>query len=88
MYFVYILKSIRDDTHYIGFTSKSPEERLQEHNMGNSKYTKGHTPYFLLTYQPFSTKKEAKYMKAYYKRCKKTDKVIKLMGSPDSKNRD
>ena len=46
-YFVYVLKSKKDSSFYIGI-SKNPEDRLKEHIFGDSKYTKGHRPYELI----------------------------------------
>jgi putative endonuclease len=38
MYYVYILKSLKRDRYYIGY-SEFPERRLQEHNSGKVKFT-------------------------------------------------
>lgn len=35
MYYVYVLKSLKNNKKYIGSTSKSPKERLKEHNNGS-----------------------------------------------------
>jgi putative endonuclease len=88
MYFVYILKSIKDGSYYIGYTEKPIEDRLREHNQGKCKYTKGHTPYTITKYITLNTKKEAKNKEKYFKSLKKPGKVIEIMGSPDSMNRD
>lgn len=39
MYYIYILKSPESDNVYIGFTSK-PKGRLEQHNSGQSLFTK------------------------------------------------
>lgn len=83
MYFVYILTSKKDNSHYIGYTGKEVIDRLQEHNQGKCKYTKGHIPYQLTKYIALATKKEAKDQEHYFKRLKNPQKVIEIMGSPD-----
>ena len=88
MYFVYILQSTKDGSHYIGYTSKEVFERLKEHNQGKCKYTKGHRPYELLTYNMVETKREAKSKEKYLKSLKSPQKVIEIVGSPDSTSRD
>ncbi len=84
MYFVYLLQSINDLTYYIGFT-KNIEARLKQHNSGKSKYTKGHKPYKLVSYIVVSTLKEAKAKEKYFKDLKDSQRVIKVMGSPENK---
>jgi putative endonuclease len=44
MYYVYILKSLKRDRYYIGY-SEFPERRLQEHNSGKVKSTKPFRPW-------------------------------------------
>ena len=44
LYSVYVIKSKRDDSLYIGL-STDIKKRLSNHNQGLSKYTKGHLPY-------------------------------------------
>ncbi len=43
-YSVYILKSLKDGSYYIGST-QDLEERFLRHNQGRSKYTKTKTPW-------------------------------------------
>ena len=43
-FWVYILKSDYDGTHYIGNT-QNVEDRLRRHNKGDYRYTKGHRPW-------------------------------------------
>ncbi|MBI5198422.1 MAG: GIY-YIG nuclease family protein [Nitrospirae bacterium] len=66
-YFVYILRSLKDGSIYVGI-SKDPEQRLQNHNYGDSKYTKGHRPYELIYKEKFidrvSARKREKYLKS------------------------
>ncbi|MCF8119871.1 MAG: GIY-YIG nuclease family protein [Deltaproteobacteria bacterium] len=43
-YYVYILQSEKDSTYYVGST-QDLESRLERHNQGRSKYTKGKGPW-------------------------------------------
>ena len=46
-YFVYIIQSEKDGRYYIGST-QNLEERLDRHNQGRSKFTKGRGPWELV----------------------------------------
>jgi putative endonuclease len=45
-YYVYILKSLRDNSYYVGST-QDLNSRLERHNQGRSKYTKNKIPWDL-----------------------------------------
>ena len=47
MYYVYILKSLKDDKHYIGFT-ENLERRIKEHNEGKTKSIINRRPFKLI----------------------------------------
>lgn len=66
MYFVYILQSEKDQTFYTGF-SKTPDERIQNHNWHVAKYTSSKTPYKLRWYGTFCDKKKALDFEKYLK---------------------
>ena len=53
MYYVYILKSDKDSSRYIGVTADL-KKRLQEHNSGRSKYSNTKRPYQIIWYSAFS----------------------------------
>jgi putative endonuclease len=57
-FYVYILKSIKDGSYYIGQTSNL-KERLKQHNRGYSSFTKLRKPYELIYKNSFETRKEA-----------------------------
>ena len=65
-YFVYVLRSKRDGSIYIG-VSKNPEGRLKEHNFGDSKYTKGHRPYVLVYKEELANRILARNREKYLK---------------------
>ena len=47
MYYVYILRSGLDGSYYIGFT-QGIDARLERHNQGRTKYTRGKRPWRLI----------------------------------------
>jgi putative endonuclease len=58
MYYVYILKSQRCKHLYVGFTGDL-RRRLSQHNSGKTKSTKHGTPWKLIYYEAFLSKKDA-----------------------------
>ncbi|GIW66557.1 MAG: hypothetical protein KatS3mg095_0455 [Candidatus Parcubacteria bacterium] len=59
MYYVYILKSLKSNKIYIGI-SKNPYKRLEEHNKGDSKFTKGYRPWILIYKEFIGNRKDAR----------------------------
>jgi len=66
MYYSYILKSLKDGTHYYGSTAKL-DSRLKNHNSGKVKYTKAHRPWVLHYYEEFETRSEAVKREKFFK---------------------
>jgi putative endonuclease len=58
MYYTYILQSEADKSYYIGYTT-NPEQRLEEHNAGQSRYTSRKTPWKIVLLETYNTKREA-----------------------------
>ena len=58
MYRVYILKSLKVSRYYIGHTNNLVK-RLNEHNSGKTKSTKGYIPWKIVYTEEFETKSEA-----------------------------
>lgn len=56
-YFVYILKSLKDGSYYIGHTGDL-EERVDRRNQGRSRYTRGKLPWKLIYQKVFDSKRE------------------------------
>ena len=69
MYYVYILKSVKDNLFYIG-SSADLKKRLKEHQMGQSLSTKGRRPFILLFYEAFLDKRDALRREKYFKQSK------------------
>lgn len=65
-YFVYILRSFVDESFYIGITTDL-ENRLQEHNKGESKYSSSKKPFEIIWYCPFKDKSRAYEFEKYLK---------------------
>jgi len=58
MFYVYVLKSLKDNKRYIGFT-ENLQRRLFEHNNGLVKSTKNRRPLELIYHEEFVSKKDA-----------------------------
>ena len=58
MYFVYVLRSVKDGRRYIGYTNNI-EIRIKVHNEGKVVSTKNRMPLELIYYEEFEIKKEA-----------------------------
>ena len=59
MFYVYVLKSLRNNKRYVGYTSKMPEERLKGHNKGDNTWTSQNKPFKLIFSEKYNTKIEA-----------------------------
>ncbi len=57
-YFVYFLRSKKDESLYIGQTNNI-EQRLQRHNKGQVTSTKGRIPFDLIHFETYSSRQEA-----------------------------
>jgi putative endonuclease len=66
---VYILRSLKNYTYYIGSTNNL-NRRLTEHHEGRSKYTKYILPIVLVFSQEYSTLKLARSKELWLKRLK------------------
>ena len=47
MFNIYVLKSLRNNKRYVGYTSKDVKIRLKEHNTGSNKFTSQNGPFVL-----------------------------------------
>lgn len=66
MYFVYVLKSLKDKKYYYGLTSNI-ERREKEHNDGFVTATKSRRPLQLIYFETANTLKEARQRERYFK---------------------
>lgn len=58
MYYVYFLKSLSREKHYIG-VSQDLKKRLEEHNSGSTKSTKPYRPWTIIYKEEFLDKHQA-----------------------------
>lgn len=81
MYYVYIIYNPDHDKFYIGQTNNL-QARIQEHNLGLSKYTSKYSGRWLLKYEElFGTRKEAMAREKFLKRQKNKEFYRKLINS-------
>lgn len=67
MYYVYLIKSLKNPTkNYIGYTTNL-QERLQKHNEGGSIYTSSDRPWKLVMHLCFEDEKRAIEFEKYLK---------------------
>ena len=59
MYYLYVIKSSKDQNLYIGYT-KDLKRRFQEHNNGMSVSTKHRTPFELIYYEAYKSESDAR----------------------------
>ncbi|MFH1404809.1 MAG: GIY-YIG nuclease family protein [Patescibacteria group bacterium] len=67
MYFVYLLKSKKDNQFYIGHTNNI-ERRLKEHNSGLSRSTRARRPFVLVGCEKYPTQSTARWRERQLKK--------------------
>jgi putative endonuclease len=67
MYYIYLLKSIKTNKRYVGFTSREVSLRLKEHNSGTKFWDINNKPFILLYTEKFSSLKQAKTREKFLK---------------------
>ncbi|MDP3948357.1 MAG: GIY-YIG nuclease family protein [bacterium] len=60
MFYVYVLKSLKNSKRYIGSTKLRPEERLGKHNSGTNQFTKRNGPFILIYSEEYPTITDAR----------------------------
>ena len=78
-YYVYILKSKKDNKYYIGSTS-DVVARLNFHNAGLQRSTKNRTPFELVLFEEYESKEEALKREKQIKSLKGGAAFQKLLG--------
>lgn len=74
MYYVYILKSVKDNGLYIEKTNNI-ERRLNEHNSGHTQSLKNRIPLILLESIACANEKEARLLEKEYKKGYKREEI-------------
>ena len=77
MYYVYVLKSIKDSQLYTGFSSNL-KRRLFEHHHGLVDSTKNRRPLILVYYQAFVSEIDARNEERYLKSGSNARNTLKL----------
>jgi putative endonuclease len=67
MFYVYVLKSKKDGSIYIGY-SNDLKRRFKEHNNGENKSTKNKIPYEIVYYEAYKALADARYREDNLKR--------------------
>ena len=67
MFYVYLLKSERDGSLYVGYTNDL-KRRFEEHNQRRNRSTKHKAPFRLVYYEAYSHKRDAKERESQLKR--------------------
>jgi len=75
MYYVYVLKSRKDEGLYIGYT-KDLEKRLSEHNKGLNISTKKRRPLGLIYYEAYLSETDARTREERLKKFKNSYKEL------------
>jgi putative endonuclease len=67
MFHIYFAKSIKNGKVYVGYTSKTAQERVDEHNAGASTWSKSNGPFELIYYESYHCKADAVAKELFYK---------------------
>ena len=67
MFYVYVLRSLRNDKRYVGYSGKAPMEKLAEHNGGATRWTRNNRPLKLIHYAEFGDAKRAREREKFLK---------------------
>jgi putative endonuclease len=67
MFTVYVLRSLKNEKRYVGFTSKELSVRLDWHRSGLTAWTKQNNPFELIHSEEYQTKHEAMRREKYFK---------------------
>lgn len=78
MYYLYILKSVRDSNHYVGITSNL-KNRLAYHNKGLVRSTKSRIPFMMIYSEEFVGRTEARNREIYLKSYKGSKEKLEII---------
>jgi len=87
MYYVYILKSLKNSKYYTGSTSNL-EQRIKEHNYGKIKSTRNIRPLEIVYFEEVTTNSDARKRENQIKRQKSRKYIESLIKLRGEKNRD
>lgn len=78
MFYFYILRSLKNNKLYLGFTSDL-KKRLKSHNDGKNKATKPYSPFDLIFYSDFKNEKDAINCEQYFKTTAGWKRIHKML---------
>jgi putative endonuclease len=88
MFFVYVLKSLKDESTYVGY-SKDLETRLIQHNNGETKSIKSKIPFEIVYYEAYKTQRAAIEREKHLKKSRfEKEKLFQRIFFLESKNID
>ena len=76
MFYVYVLKSLKDNKLYIGYTNDL-KRRFKEHNDGENVSTKSRRPFVLIYYEAYLSQKDAREREKKLKHFQNSYKFLK-----------
>jgi len=65
--YVYVLRSLKNNKRYVGYTAKAPSEKLAEHTSGATQWTRQNGPFVLLHTEEFGNSTEARKRELFLK---------------------
>ena len=77
-YYTYVIQSIKDDRFYYGQT-KNLYQRVEDHNLGKSKYTKNYLPWKMFAYKSCCSRAEAMKYERMLKNLHSSEKVLAFL---------
>ena len=75
MYYIYVLKSEKDKSLYIGYTANI-ETRFSQHNKGLCNSTEDRRPFSLIYYEAYSSEQDARTRETRLKKFKNSYKEL------------
>jgi len=78
MYYFYILRSLKNNKLYLGYTPNL-KDRIKSHNNGENKATKPNIPYELIYDSAFKSQKDAINSKKYFKTTAGWKRINKML---------
>lgn len=67
MFYIYVLKSLKNQKHYVGMTGQDPSQRLTEHDRGTSYWTYRNGPFRLIYQEQYADKEFARKREKFLK---------------------
>lgn len=67
MHYVYVLQSQKSNKYYVGYTSRSVTERLNEHNSGKNHFALRNKPFTLVYFEEYVDKNFAMKREKFFK---------------------